>query len=65
MTSYDIILAARWPDTRALMQLKIVEECMMALLVSTKIVVRRGESKQCLRDWRIVALDDNGMDVTF
>lgn len=63
MTSYQ--LHPGRPGARALMQLKVVEECMMALLVSTKIVVRRGGSRQCLRDWRIVALDDNGADVTF
>ena len=38
---------------------------MTALLVSTKIVAKRGISRQCLRDLWIVALEDNGADVTF
>ena len=35
----------------------------MALLVSTKILVKRGANKHCLRDWRIVSLKEKGKEV--
>ena len=35
----------------------------MALLVSTKIVGECGVGRQCLKDWRIVALEVNGREV--
>ena len=38
---------------------------MMSLPVSSKLVGRRSSFCHVLRDWRVVALEDNGGDLTF
>ena len=43
----------------------VLREQQMALLVSTKIVGKCGASRQCVRDWRMAAQEENVTEVCY